>query len=244
MKRRIIESDDESEDKKPSNGINFKAFTLKESKVSSSEGWVDSRKPIEMTSNERNININRAKTQLKTIKVKASKSKIVYDSDDDNHATPKKHIKIDDNDGIYLVDTPVDKMKSKKTSNINLKIPHKNEVTIVNNAKESDDEDDDDDDDNEMEYENELSQEELENKAKEILVECEKITFNLRKSLNQWQQSDNSNKGDCIDIINIKAQESCSIKQEDIQEYCPTLELKTYQVVGINWLKLLFDNNM
>ena len=63
--------------------------------------------------------------------------------------------------------------------------------------------------------------------------------------------------GDCINLMNIKNTETKMTTEEfvngisgdiltvnDIREVCPGLELKPYQLVGVNWMKLLHLNNV
>lgn len=105
-----------------------------------------------------------------------------------------------------------------------------------------------------------------------LLLECEDIAKKLRSSILDWSgnaqaevasvSSSPSNLTDVSDEDRLhQPEEHVSIAefapsaasrstgtrvvtQEDIPDLCPTLELKPYQVVGVNWLLLLNENNV
>lgn len=108
----------------------------------------------------------------------------------------------------------------------------------------------------------------------QLLVECEQIAKKLRRSILDWSgnsqaaaaasssSSSPSNSTDVSDedhrpplqeehvsLAEIAPSVASSngrrvVTQEDIPDLCPTLELKPYQVVGVNWLLLLNENNV
>ena len=48
----------------------------------------------------------------------------------------------------------------------------------------------------------------------------------------------------CVSLLRITSESSTALTEADIRGVCPSLELKDYQLVGINWLKLLHQNNV
>jgi SWI/SNF-related matrix-associated actin-dependent regulator 1 of chromatin subfamily A len=107
-----------------------------------------------------------------------------------------------------------------------------------------------------------VGQVELKRKAKKVLDSCLSISAGLRKALNSWSTqatpsapstsssllstSDQSSKS-CVNLVSIEESHLARgelITQEDIQILCPTLTLKAYQLVGVNWLKLLDEQNI
>jgi hypothetical protein len=107
--------------------------------------------------------------------------------------------------------------------------------------------------------------------ANKVLQQCDALSRNLRHSLVQWETGGDSTSAelaaaagrDCVDLTTIRAPAnggggagksrdagngSGDLKQilydEDIEKLCPKLQLKGYQLVGVNWLKLLHLNNV
>lgn len=106
-------------------------------------------------------------------------------------------------------------------------------------------------------------------KAHAVIRQCEAVSKNLRKSLLAWQQPSTaaSNpaqsskvKGDvvdCVNLVSIASPEAnkhhsvtatitnqALLNNEDIAVFCPGLLLNPYQLVGVNWLKLLYENEV
>lgn len=113
------------------------------------------------------------------------------------------------------------------------------------------DDDDDDNNDDEMGSDVELDEAQMSSEADKVIKACESVSANLRKSLNLWQcgNDDSSNSSvtngkDCIDLIAITGGQESLLRDQDIKELCPGLVLKAYQLVGVNWLKLLHQNNV
>eukprot|EP01038_Epipyxis_sp_PR26KG_P005994 gene5994-8252_t len=142
----------------------------------------------------------------------------------------------------------------------------KKRIKLSDSEEEADssDSDDSDNDEDEGGYRDEkLTKEDIKMQAKAILKNCEGVSLNLQKSIKQWDKnSDYSNK-DCINLVSIANMdddyhsdnnESEHVKgddyhvrilqDKDIQEICPDLVLKNYQLVGVNWLKLLHENKV
>jgi SNF2 family DNA or RNA helicase len=97
--------------------------------------------------------------------------------------------------------------------------------------------------------------------ANKVLQQCDALSRNLRHSLVQWETGGDTSAAaagrDCVDLTSIRAPASSTsgsagsagdMKQilydEDIEKLCPELRLKGYQLVGVNWLKLLHLNNV
>jgi SWI/SNF-related matrix-associated actin-dependent regulator 1 of chromatin subfamily A len=127
------------------------------------------------------------------------------------------------------------------------------ENTAVGNNEDSDNSDEED-------YENEESNEEI---SKKLLKHCITLGKNLRSHLQAWSGQvaekgvvDNlsdSNKGNfCTGLMSIKENKGESGKSfsqeilgdEYFKSICPGLTLKAYQLVGVNWVKLLHEHNI
>ncbi len=112
-------------------------------------------------------------------------------------------------------------------------------------------------------YGSDLDKGQIRELANKVLQQCDGLSANLRRSLKQWETGGNdanTTDKDCIDLIAIKpAQRNSStsstttssasslqqiLYDEDISKLCPELSLKGYQLVGVNWLKLLHQNNV
>ncbi|TMW62686.1 hypothetical protein Poli38472_005304 [Pythium oligandrum] len=91
----------------------------------------------------------------------------------------------------------------------------------------------------------------------EILLECERIALKLRRSIQSWSDSSSAPTSDDVDANEMESHVSLSamkaspsgnggriVSQSDIPDICETLELKPYQVVGLNWLLLLCENGL
>ena len=104
----------------------------------------------------------------------------------------------------------------------------------------------------------------LKSKAKRLFSHCESVGRNLRYHLRQWEgessnseyhaNDDDANDTFCTSLLNIS---TTSLNNEDLssnesnvlgtdyfKNVCPGLVLKAYQVVGVNWLKLLYENKI
>ena len=140
------------------------------------------------------------------------------------------------------------------------------EETDEGEVEEGDSSDEDDgarDDGSDNEYNN---NEDIDKRAmaEKIMKQCEKTVQNLRQALSSWagstQDDVNAGGNTCIDLLDIKdkgsmmpvkesAQSNDTISSdilssEDIKTICPTLELKPYQLLGVNWMKLLHLNGV
>eukprot|EP01035_Chromulina_nebulosa_P021866 gene21866-28307_t len=122
---------------------------------------------------------------------------------------------------------------------------------------DSEDSDSDSDQENQSdcdELDYDLDDEKRRLAAEKVLEICENLSTNLRDSLQRWEKGDhdsamdsdvNTTK-DCVDLTFIKSSGDSSVllRNEDVQQLCPGLELKAYQLVGVNWLKLLHQNKV
>ncbi|KAG1709114.1 hypothetical protein DVH05_022746 [Phytophthora capsici] len=94
----------------------------------------------------------------------------------------------------------------------------------------------------------------------QLLEECEGIARKLRQSVRNWSgnsakstpSSPSTSPGDATDeeeavhmsLASINGGDRRVVTQTDIPDICETLELKPYQVVGVNWLLLLHENKV
>jgi SWI/SNF-related matrix-associated actin-dependent regulator 1 of chromatin subfamily A len=127
------------------------------------------------------------------------------------------------------------------------------EKIVVGNNEDSDNS-------NEEDYENEESNEEI---SKHLLKHCITLGKNLRSYLQAWggqvaekgvvDPVSDSNKGNfCTGLMSIKESEGENGKSfnqailgdEYFKSICPGLTLKAYQLVGVNWVKLLHEHNI
>lgn len=84
-----------------------------------------------------------------------------------------------------------------------------------------------------------------------VVSQCESISLNLRKTLKSWEtQSEVDEKDvaidfDCIKLSRMNTNSRAQVLSlSDIEGCCPNLELKAYQLVGVNWLKLLYQHDI
>ena len=134
---------------------------------------------------------------------------------------------------------------------------------VLDNSEEEEDEDTDNSDGtsgssgNDSGEESETEEQRSERRqqeAEKIVEKCEQLSDKLRKSLQLWSGTSNdikkdSERRDCVDLINIEKDTTSSslyrlLEEEDIQTMCPDLILKPYQLVGVNWMRLLHENKM
>jgi SNF2 family DNA or RNA helicase len=119
--------------------------------------------------------------------------------------------------------------------------------------------DEDSDNSDEEDYENEESNEEI---SKQLLKHCITLGKNLRSYLQAWggqvaekgvvDTVSDSNKGNfCTGLMSIKESEGVGklfnqdiLGDEYFKSICPGLTLKAYQLVGVNWVKLLHEHNI
>uniref|UniRef100_M4C517 ATP-dependent helicase n=1 Tax=Hyaloperonospora arabidopsidis (strain Emoy2) TaxID=559515 RepID=M4C517_HYAAE len=94
----------------------------------------------------------------------------------------------------------------------------------------------------------------------QLLEECEGIARELRQSVRNWSSnatksmslSPSTSPADATDeeeavhmsLASIDGGDRRVVTQADIPDICETLELKPYQVVGVNWLLLLHENKV
>ena len=100
---------------------------------------------------------------------------------------------------------------------------------------------------------------EVQEKAMSVLKYCEMIGTTLRSNLDSWGGDDakvtddakSTQKGNfCTGLMSIRKKKGSGSDSSDIlgddyfKDICPGLILKGYQLVGVNWLKLLHENNV
>jgi len=123
------------------------------------------------------------------------------------------------------------------------------------------------DDDEKEGAEEERKRQILEINSRQVIERCSELSVTLRKALRSWQSpvelSDENmdgasslEKSDCVNLSKISYRNGVNregdggeagthlLQQRDIQEVCPSLILKDYQLVGVNWLKLLHQNDV
>lgn len=106
--------------------------------------------------------------------------------------------------------------------------------------------DSDEDEDYEGGWNEELTKAELKDKAANVIKQCEKVSKNLRQSLKEWEGGKSSTStSDCINLTSIRSTSGTGVLSDaDIAELCPGLVLNNYQLVGVNWLRLLYLNDV
>ena len=140
--------------------------------------------------------------------------------------------------------------KSSKSSKKNKrrKIEDSDDDSSSNDSSSSDE--NNENDESHENWSDDMSKEAVLAEARVIVKKCDAVSSVLRKSLNQWRSSskgDGGGDGDCTDIIAINSTTADSeylVSHDDIQRACPGLALKAYQLVGVNWLKLLHQNGI
>jgi SNF2 family DNA or RNA helicase len=98
------------------------------------------------------------------------------------------------------------------------------------------------------------SQAALKAKAAQVVAQCEGVSANLRRSLALWSGTNSNGEppidGDCVALMSIDQQrlakqgDKAMLTDADIAVACPTLRLNNYQLVGVNWLRLLFEHDV
>jgi len=106
-----------------------------------------------------------------------------------------------------------------------------------------------------------LSKAAIKSEARSIILKCEGLSSLLREALRKWAQPDSSATGgssasanaqDCINLTSINRGAASTatgvsriLSDEDVATFCsPDLVLKPYQLVGVNWLKLLHETKI
>ena len=159
-------------------------------------------------------------------------------------------------------------MVSRKRKPTTISKPHKIAAApgVGNASKQSDNDSDGSSDDSRVVVDmHDMKRSDIQQKASGILQHCRRLSNNLRKSLTQWETGSGCSSRssaasrDCIDLTKISQLEtgmspalhsyggstaSQILFDSDIQHKCPGLALKGYQLVGINWLKLLHENHV
>jgi len=93
--------------------------------------------------------------------------------------------------------------------------------------------------------------------SQQVLRQCESFSSSLRTALSKWEQGaldrDKTTAGaagggstarsNCVQLTKIASSDAGEVlTTEDIAQVCPNLVLKEYQLVGVNWIKLLHSN--
>lgn len=96
--------------------------------------------------------------------------------------------------------------------------------------------------DSDDDYGTELSPENVLELANNILSKCKSLTQNLQTTLRTWEGQSSDDKRECVELIKIDTKNNQLIQNADLEVICPGLVLKGYQLVGVNWLKLLYQS--
>jgi SNF2 family DNA or RNA helicase len=98
----------------------------------------------------------------------------------------------------------------------------------------------------------------LKSKAKRLLHHCESVGRDLRRRLSSWggqaTEAEGESKTYCTGLLSIDSatldenddtnSDSEVLREDYFKQICPGLVLKGYQLVGVNWLKLLHENKI
>jgi SNF2 family DNA or RNA helicase len=255
-KRRILDSDEESESM-PSAASSAKAKLSSSLNPSTSPGeWLTSR-------NSEGL----ARTSASSGAL-AKRNLIVLDEDDELTDTPAKkraslpntvHVSDDKHDYEQrnMASTVGGRTSAQKSSENVVAVPlqssikgnrYSNGVDVVEViGQESDDEGNDDGD----VWHGSMSRSNMQKQADHILTQCKQISSELQKSLMKWsgagdqlQSSSLEDVHDCVNLVHI-SQGNNLIRDQDLISICPSgLSLKGYQLVGVNWIKLLHENRV
>lgn len=125
-----------------------------------------------------------------------------------------------------------------------------NKVVDLVDIHSEEEEEMENDDEAQMEREN-LTQADIRAQAQRIFKTCEDFSANLCKAIRAWRgkrgaESENG-EASCVELTAINTSSQSGVKllsEDDIRDFCPDLVLKAYQLVGINWLKLLHENHV
>lgn len=106
----------------------------------------------------------------------------------------------------------------------------------------------------------EMTKAQLKTRASQIINQCEVVSKTLRRSLQQWEGNRSSSRiagqnSDCVNLLAIDQNNTVDgnynthghksvLTDADIAMCCPGLKLNSYQLVGVNWLKLLYENKV
>ncbi len=107
-----------------------------------------------------------------------------------------------------------------------------------------------------------LTKAQLKSRASSIISQCEVVSKTLRKCLQQWEGNGLSTRiahqeSDCVNLIKMDERLTKGVEgsysidgrksivtEDEIAVCCPGLKLNGYQLVGVNWLKLLHENSV
>lgn len=165
--------------------------------------------------------------QIKKKKKDKKKKKIVY-SDDEAFS--------DDSASSNSFSSDEDEVKSKRT------------------RRRGDDEGDDDDEENDWDEED--SEAMIKRKLKEVIHRCRKVSLRLQESLRLWgadgedeEKKVGKKTGDCVNLLHLSSSSTSStsslLSHSDLHPMLlPSFQLKDYQLVGVNWLRLLHSQNV
>jgi SNF2 family DNA or RNA helicase len=127
------------------------------------------------------------------------------------------------------------------------------------NEAEAGDTDDSDNEDNGRGWNDSDNKSDSQEKARAVLRHCEMIGKTLRENLQSWGGGDDAkassaaskNSNFCTGLMSIRQGKGGDgngrmdiLSDEYFKDICPGLVLKAYQLVGVNWLKLLHENNI
>jgi hypothetical protein len=117
----------------------------------------------------------------------------------------------------------------------------KTRVVVV----ESEEDDSDESVDEPNQYEDaELTVSDIKSKAQRVFATCEKYSADLQRELRAWEGESARSDIVCVDLTSIRSSSRVILAEQDFVSICPGLALKPYQLVGVNWLKLLHESNV
>jgi len=177
-------------------------------------------------------------------KSKSKKSMDDYEDDDDDDYEEEGQEEDDEDEGSVDSD----------------EVTEESDEQSIGDSDDSDENiklDEDGDKDHEFNVDEEdRGKSELKLMATKILKKCDMTITNLRSALKEWagksvfnDEAANGNdeqQDGCVNLLAIDEAVDASeiLKDTDIQRLCPDLMLKPYQLVGVNWLKLLHQNSV
>jgi SWI/SNF-related matrix-associated actin-dependent regulator 1 of chromatin subfamily A len=72
-------------------------------------------------------------------------------------------------------------------------------------------------------------------RAAEVLSKCEEISKRITDVISKWGHTD----GECMSLASFGQSSARMLSAEDVSAACPGLTLKSFQLVGVNWLVLM-----
>lgn len=161
------------------------------------------------------------------------KRRVIEDSSDDEScdvtasSTATASVVEDDVAMVEVIEKPVHKNRKKK-----------NDAMIVIDSDDDSDRDSDVDSDH-------FEEESAEDMVAKVMKTCSTIASSLQTAILKWQKNGKENaENDCVSLTTISNSGNTVVRQEDIQFMAKDFTLKGYQIVGVNWLFLLYQHKL